>query len=102
MWTGVIEEECEKIEEAEAARKAAEKTRAPKSAPPSKSERTPREGSKNSHPDRPDKSWGSPKGEEEGEKPSPRGLAEVEEVEEGKTSSGSKPIKQRERIKEEK
>ena len=96
VWTGVIEEESDKFEEAESAKRAAEATTAPKSAPASKSGSTPREGSVEEPTNQPDKSWISPKKEEvrRGEKPSPRGLVDVESAEEGKTSSASKPAKE--------
>ena len=45
---------------------------------------------------KPDKRWISPKKEEEraGERYSPRGVVDIEETEEGKTSSGSKVHKE--------
>ena len=97
IWTGVVEEECEKLEEAREAREAAESTTAPKSAPASKNANTPREGSGQEKDDKPDKRWISPRREEprSGEKPSPRGVVDIEGTEEGRTSSASKPEKEK-------
>ena len=93
IWTGIVQEELDRFEEAEKARAAATATAASKSASPVV--RT--KGSKEQEADRPDKSWIAPK--KEGDKPnSPKETPGVEEVgspvEEGKCSSGSKQLKE--------
>ena len=97
IWTGIVQEEIDRFEEAEKARAAATATAASKSASPVVRGGTPTKGSKEQEADRPDKSWIAPK--KEGDKPnSPKGTPGVEEVdspgEEGKYSSGSKQLKE--------
>ena len=96
IWTGILQEEAEKFQEAVRQREEAESTAAPKSA--SLAVHTPKEGSEaGGERERPDKSWIDPKKEKDSNK-SPKGAPGVVELspveEEGKTSSASKPAKE--------
>ena len=91
IWTGIVEEELERLAEAEKQQAAAEGTAAPKSGSAVVSDPKPTE--------KVDKSWLKPKEERA---PSPGtsrpGLVEIGgDEEEGKFSSGSKPEKEKER-----
>ena len=98
IWTGIIQEEADKYLEFQRAREAAENTAAAKSASLAKPPSAPKEGSeKKEEAERPDKSWIKPKEEKDRPK-SPGGSPGVVEIvgveEEGKTSSGSKVLKE--------
>ena len=102
IWTGIVQEESDKYVELRKLREEAEKTAAPKSASVVNTEQTPKKGSAGEkEEEQPDKSWLKPK-QEKDHNNSPKGSPGVVDLspgeEEGKTSSGSKIVKEDKRI----